>query len=232
MTKRELLQKVLHFLMKVLTVSEYENIECLPETGPVLIATNHMSRIDIPLLFDNPRRKDINGLIATKYKKYIFIVPLVWMADAIWLEREEADFEAFRISADALRKGIALGISPEGTRSTTGQLLPGKPGTILLAMRSGAPIVPVGLVGTERAIHDLLHFRRPRMKAVFGPAFTVPPLDRGDREAQMQKWTDELMCRIAVLLPESYRGAYADHPRLKELLKTGEAGPGCKKTDG
>jgi 1-acyl-sn-glycerol-3-phosphate acyltransferase len=219
MTKREFLQKAVHFLLKTLTHSEYVHAEYLPESGPVLVAINHLSRLDIPLLFDNPRRKDINGLIATKYKKFIFIVPLVWMADAIWLEREEADFEAFRVSVEALKKGIALGISPEGTRSTTGKLLPGKPGTILLAMRSGAPIVPVGLVGTDKGVSDLLHFRKPRMKAIFGPAFTIPPLDRENREAQMQKWTDELMCRIAVLLPESYWGAYADHPRLKELLK-------------
>jgi 1-acyl-sn-glycerol-3-phosphate acyltransferase len=221
MGKRQFLLSAIHFLIKNLTRTEFVGMDHIPATGGVLIATNHLSRLDIPVLFDLPCRRDINGLIATKYKKYILIAPLAWMAEAIWIDRDSADFGAFRTAIDSLKKGTALGISPEGTRSTTGELLPGKSGVVFLALRSGVPIVPVGLTGTENGVRELVHLRRPRMVATFGPAFTIPEIGRENREAEMQYWTDEVMCRIAVLLPETYRGYYKDHPRVKELLAEG-----------
>ena len=109
------------------------------------------------------------------------------------------------------------GYHPKGTRSTTGGLLPGKSGIIFLALRSGVPIVPVGITGTATGVHELVRFRKPKMKATFGPAFTIPEIGRENREEEMQRWTDEVMCRIAILLPEEYRGVYRGHPRVKEL---------------
>jgi 1-acyl-sn-glycerol-3-phosphate acyltransferase len=217
MTKRQILIDLIHFLLKHLTRTIYAGMENIPAEGGVLIATNHLSRIDIPVLFDLPRRPDITCVITTKYKKNLLIAPLAWMAGAIWIDRDIADFGAIRTALDVLKKGTCLGVSPEGTRSTTRGLLPGKSGIVFLALRSGVPIVPVGLSGTETAVHDLLRFHRPHMLATFGQAFTIPEIGRDNREAEMQRWTDEVMCRIAVLIPEQYRGVYKDHPRVKEL---------------
>jgi 1-acyl-sn-glycerol-3-phosphate acyltransferase len=76
----------------------------------------------------------------------------------------------------------------------------------------------VGISGSEQTFPKLARLQRAHIVARFGPMFTLPPLERDNREEQMKQQTDEIMCRIAALLPESYRGFYADHPRLKELL--------------
>jgi 1-acyl-sn-glycerol-3-phosphate acyltransferase len=219
MGKRKFLLNIIHFLLKTITHTTYEGLEHVPPSGGVLIATNHLSRLDIPVLFDIPARPEITCVITTKYKKNILIAPLVWWGEGIWIDRDIADFTAIRTAFDVLKKGNALGISPEGTRSTTNGLLPGKSGIIFLALRSGVPIVPVGITGTVTGVHELVRFRKPKMKATFGPAFTIPEIGRENRESEMQRWTDEVMCRIAVLLPEVHRGVYRDHPRVKELEK-------------
>ena len=87
-----------------------------------------------------------------------------------------------------------------------------------LADSSGAQIVPMVLLGAEKITASLKRLRRQRVKLRIGKPFTLPPLDEDNRAASLRANTDEVMCRIAALLPEEYRGLYADHPRLKELL--------------
>lgn len=222
--KRIQLQKLIRFLMRNLTRTQFEGAHFIPESGPVIIATNHLSRIDIPVLFINPVRQDLTALVTTKYKAYPLLKWFIMTAEGVWLDRETADFTAFRTASEKLKLGGAMGISPEGTRSKTGGLLPGKPGTVLLALKSGAPIVPVGLQGTETAVHKLTHFQKPDIIARFGPAFSIPELPRENRDEALQYWTDEILCRIAVCLPPAYRGVYADHPRVRELLAENAAG--------
>jgi 1-acyl-sn-glycerol-3-phosphate acyltransferase len=94
----------------------------------------------------------------------------------------------------------------------------GKTGVAYLADSSGAAIVPMGLVGAEQITSSLKRLRRQRVSLRIGKPFVLPPLDEDNRAASLRANTDEVMCRIAALLPESYRGMYADHPRLKQLL--------------
>jgi 1-acyl-sn-glycerol-3-phosphate acyltransferase len=120
-----------------------------------------------------------------------------------------------------MEQGGVMVIAPEGTRSTTEALQKGKPGVAFLASKSGYPVLPVALTGTEDRVvlENLMHFRRSYITGTAGELFQVEvPKGRG-REQALHKATDEIMCHIAVLLPEKYRGVYADHPRLKELLK-------------
>ena len=208
--KRNTLQLFLRFLIKYLTVSEFQGIENVPKSGGVIWAINHMSYVDTPLLFVNPIRSDITALVTTKYKEKPFVAWFTNTAEGIWINRDIADFSAIRTAAKALAQGQALAIAPEGTRSKIGQLQEGKPGTVMLAVKSGVPIVPVGITGTETALSDLAHFRRPRMTARFGKPFVIPPFEPGSRSRELKKWTHELMLRIAELLPESYRGFYKD----------------------
>ena len=113
-------------------------------------------------------------------------------------------------------------ITPEGTRSKSGNLIEAKPGGIYLAWKAGVPVLPVALTGTEDAlvVERLKHFKRLDIKVVAGPAFSLPREVKGkDRDAAMQQYTDEVMCRIAALLPQERRGVYAEHLRVKELLR-------------
>lgn len=221
--KRETLQAICRFLLTRLARVEFSGLEHLPSDGAIIVATNHMSRMDTLYLFINPARPDITALVADKYKKYPIFNWILDVGGIIWLDRSKADFGAFRLAADVLKNGVSLGIAPEGTRSTTGQLIEGKPGTALLALKAGVPIVPVGIAGSEMYFRRLLTLRRPNLRLTFGPPIHLPPLDRNNREESLQKMTDEIMCRIAILLPPQYWGFYRDHPRLKEMLANPEA---------
>jgi 1-acyl-sn-glycerol-3-phosphate acyltransferase len=187
---RDELQAWIRRLIRLLTTTRFEGVENIPPEGGVLIATNHMSRLDIPLLFVNPVRHDITALVANKYLKYPLFRWFTEVAGGVWLDRDEADFAAFRETAKLLKSGRAVGIAPEGTRSSIGELLEGKPGTVLLADRTGVPIVPVGIAGTEDAFLKIATFRRPKLIATFGPAIHFPPLERATREQQLKEYSD------------------------------------------
>ncbi len=216
--KRPTLQRIVRFLMRTLTNTQYFGLENLPKEGGVIIAINHLSYIDIPVLFVNPHRDDITALITTKYQSHPFIRWFSETAEGIWIDRDIADFTAIRKARQALAKGRALGISPEGTRSKDHQLAEGKHGTAMLALKSQVPIIPVGIQGTEFAIDRLKHLKKPQMVARVGKPFTLPPIENAEDRAEiLKRYTEEIMCRIAVLLPEKYRGFYKDHPRLAEF---------------
>jgi 1-acyl-sn-glycerol-3-phosphate acyltransferase len=217
--KRETLRKIIHYLLHTFSRVEYCGCEHLPPEGPVIVATNHMSRMDTLFLFINPARTDITALVADKYLKYPIFNLILKSGGVIWLDRDKADFGAFRKAREVLKEGVSLGIAPEGTRSRTGQLLEGKPGTAMLAASTQTPVVPVGIAGTDTFFKDLLHFRKPRVRVSFGPALHLAPLERDTREAQLNAYTEEIMCYIAALLPPRYWGYYQDHPRVEELAE-------------
>jgi 1-acyl-sn-glycerol-3-phosphate acyltransferase len=216
--KRQTLQNIIRFLLAHLTRLEFVGAENIPPQGGVIITTNHLSLVDSAVLFLTPKRPEITALVTDKYKAYPFVRWFTETGGGIWIDRTKADFSAFREALTEIKAGRALGISPEGTRSLTGGLIEGKSGTVLLAQKSGVPIVPVGITGTEDVFKKFKRLQRPHVTAHYGPAFTLPPLGRENREQQLKEQTDEIMCRIGALIPERYRGVYVDHPRLKELL--------------
>jgi 1-acyl-sn-glycerol-3-phosphate acyltransferase len=207
--KRKTLQRLVRFLIRTLTHTEFIHPENVPAEGAVILAINHMSHIDTPVLFVNPSRPDITALVTTKYQENAFVRWFTDVAEGIWIDRDIADFTAIRKASEELAKGRALGIAPEGTRSKSGEMQEGKPGTIMLALKTGAPIVPVALTGTEDALKKLMRLRRPHITATFGEPFTLPEFPPRHRSEELHRWTEILMRRIAALLPEKYRGVYS-----------------------
>ncbi|MCC6259953.1 MAG: 1-acyl-sn-glycerol-3-phosphate acyltransferase, partial [Anaerolineales bacterium] len=166
-------------------------------------------------------RDDIIMAMAEKYKNHFFFGMIGRAVDAVWLNRFEADFAALREILIRMKKGGLMVIAPEGTRSKTEALQPGKMGVAFLASKSGYPVLPVALTGTEdRAVlENLKRFRKSKIKIVAGKPFQIEIPQGKGREDAMREATDEIMCQIAAMLPEKYRGVYSDHPRLKELLQ-------------
>ena len=216
--KRETLQKLVDIIFHLIADIRFVGAENIPAKGGILLATNHMSRMDTPLLFLNPTRPDITALVTDKYKEYPFFRWFTNTSGGIWIDRTRADFTAFRQATEVLKAGTALGIAPEGTRSEAGALLEAKAGTALLAVRTGTPVVPVAIEGSEVAIARWKHLRRPRLIVHFGRPIPPPELPREDREAVLLRYMDEIMCQMAAMLPPRYHGFYAGHPRLKEIL--------------
>jgi 1-acyl-sn-glycerol-3-phosphate acyltransferase len=159
-------------------------------------------------------------MVAEKYRAYWIWRWLVRKLDVLWLDRHNPDFRALREVQRRLKKGMIAAIAPEGTRSPTAQMQPGKPGVAYLAAKTRVPIIPMAITGTEDkdVYWRLRHFRRLDITIRVGEPFEVPPLPRQNRDEFLQHHTDEIMCRIAALLPPKYRGVYADHPRLQALL--------------
>ena len=223
MLGRNLLLGIIGGLFKLLTHVEALGVDNIPEHGGCIIAVNHMSRIDAPLVLMQIKRKDISGLVADKYKKNLFFRMIVRSIDGIWINREEADFHALREAISYLKKGGMLGIAPEGTRSTVSNLLNAKMGVAYLADKAGVPVLPVAISGTEDALKKVFSFKRPHIRVEYGELLYFAPVDRQNRDETLRRNTDEIMCQIAAMLPPEYRGEYARHPRLLEILQSKNA---------
>ena len=215
---RALIRSIIRLLFRLLSRLDVLGLENIPPTGPGILAANHLGRLDSPLIFSLVERANITSLVADKYQNNFLLRPLVNAVHGIWINREQADFHALRRALEYIEGGGMLGIAPEGTRSRTGALMPAKTGVAYLAGRADVQVVPAGIWGTETAMAQLYRLRRPLIHIRFGKPFRLPPLEHGDRSAGLQKNTDEIMCQIAALLPPAYRGVYAEHPKLRELL--------------
>lgn len=213
---RWLIRRLIDLIARVQIIG-YEN---LPATGAYVIATNHLGMLDATMLFYSIDRWDVFIPTAEKWEEIPFLRWLGRYLNFVFIDRFNPDIKALRKMITLMEQGNILVIAPEGTRSRVGSMQEGKPGASYLAARLRRPIVPVGLAGTEDegVLDNLKHLRRSRITLTAGKAFTLPPLPAQDRDAALKQDTEEIMCRIAALIPPNYRGVYADHPRLKELL--------------
>jgi 1-acyl-sn-glycerol-3-phosphate acyltransferase len=200
-----------------------EGIEHIPRTGPVILAVNHISNLDGVVtgafITDALKRRRIHWL----GKREMFDWPVLgWMAahgGVHPVDRAAADVEAFRLAVRILEAGHVLLVFPEGTRSPTGELQEAKDGVAMLALRTGAQIVPIGLNNTDavwkkgRKVPSPIPRRIVTMRV--GEPFRldeVVPADV-DRRTAKALATRTIMGRIAELLDPRHRGVYADAVR-------------------
>jgi 1-acyl-sn-glycerol-3-phosphate acyltransferase len=211
--------RVILRLIARLTVYGLENVPS--DTTSFVGVANHIGRLDPAFVFYMLHRKDVIMLVAEKYKQQAWSRLLAQAVDAIFVDRYNADLNAMREVLRRIKNGGVVVIAPESTRSPTGSLIQGWDGASYIAAKSGLPILPVGVTGSgdKEVVDRLKHFRRLDVVAHVGPTFTLPPLEHKNRDEQLARYTEEIMCRIAVELPESHRGIYADHSRLVELLE-------------
>ena len=202
----------------MLTERDVEGLENLPPHGPYILTINHLSYFDAPLMYGLVGGEHLTGWAANKYHRHPLFGPILRLGGGIFIRRGEVDRGALASAVEWLKQGKVFAMSPEGTRSKTGALARAKTGAAYLAHQVNVPIVPAGISGSEKLGQTLLRLRRARLVVRFGKLFRLPPLQEGDRVAGLRKHTDEIMCRIATLLPPAYRGFYAEHPRLKLLL--------------
>jgi 1-acyl-sn-glycerol-3-phosphate acyltransferase len=193
---------VLLFLLSRWEVRGKENV---PREGPVLVVANHMTNLDPPLLSISLGRYAMfmakEGLFRSRLSSY-FIRGLG--AFPVYPDRMQR--EALLAAEEVLNHGYALCIFPEGMRSRTHQLRQAFPGSATIAMRTGVPVLPVAITGTE-TVKGSVWLRRPRLTVTFGRPFHLPPSGgNGNRN----DYAEYIMERIAELLPPQYRGVYAN----------------------
>lgn len=184
---------------------EVRGRENVPESGPYILAANHVSWKDPPVV-SIALEVPIRWMAKVEVFDYPVIGFLLRGIGNFAIRRGESDRRAMQLAMQVLDKGLPLGVFPEGHRSETGALLRGKPGISLLADRTGALIVPCGIDGTRTA--GLRPIRRTEVRLAFGRPFRISDLPvevRRDRQAS----ADTIMLRIAELLPPHMRGEYA-----------------------
>lgn len=210
---------LIRLLFKIIAHVDVKGYENLPKQGSFVIATNHLGIVDVPLAYYALDYWDMFVLIADKWQQVGLFRWVGKYFNFIFIDRDNADVKALRKVISLMEQDNILVIAPEGTRSRVGSLIEAKPGVSYLATKLNRPIVPVAITGSEdKALFgNLKRLRRGHITLTAGPAFTLPPLPRENRDEVLKNYTDEIMCRIAALLPEKYRGVYADHPRLLEL---------------
>jgi 1-acyl-sn-glycerol-3-phosphate acyltransferase len=195
-----------------------EGLENLPprESGGMVIAMNHIHWLDIfavgvllPFdyrltwlgkseLFQNP--------LASWYFRNMQVVPV---------QRGKRDLAALQTSIELLKDGAVMLIFPEGHRSKTGMLQQGRNGAIRIAARSGVPIVPAAIIGTQHKLSGTL--KRKQVVLRIGTPYTIEPAANGKIPSDMMtELTNEMMQRIAAMLPPEYHGYYRNEAAMQE----------------
>ena len=191
-------------------------LEKIPEKGPLIVYSNHTGRVEVPIMFSHLLPRPVTGFAKIETWDGWFLRWIFDLWGAIPIRRGEADMVAMRMAFEALDHGYILGIAPEGTRSHTKSLLRAHPGVVSLALHSGAPLIPLAHWGGENFLPNLKQLKRTNFHIRVGEPFKLD--SRGDRVTKevRQAMVDEMMYRLAALLPERYRGEYAQVGRASE----------------
>lgn len=198
------------FVARLLWRARVEGIEHVPRSGPFILVCNHCSNLD-PLMMGWASGNQVGRVVHFMAKIEMRGWPIIgWLATqsgVYFVRRGERDRAAQQFSLSALAAGRPIAIFPEGTRSRNGHLREGKPGAALIAMRSGAPILPAAISGTHRIFPGHARWPRPsRVRIRYGPPFNLhhQPAGRIDREA-LAAGTERIMAAIEALLPAEQR---------------------------
>ena len=207
----------INFLIRV-----YTRITCridapdlhkFPMHGPLIAIANHTGQIEVPLIFAHLQPRKLSGWAKAESwdNKFLNWVFGVW--GIIPVRRGEADMHALKEALRALQKGLIFGIAPEGTRNYNGVLRRALPGTVIIALHSGAPIIPIAHWGGEVYLKNLKRFKRTDFHIRIGEPFRINVEGVKVTGEMRQQIVDEMMYELAKLLPEEYRGEYSDMSR-------------------
>lgn len=198
---------LISLLLFLLTRCQVRGRENVPAQGPLLIAANHINLTDPPVLGASISRK---VMFMAKEELFRSRLSGYFMRNfgAFPIRRGQVDRVALRRAEQLLAQGWALGMFPEGGRSKSDQLQAALPGSALIALRSGVPVLPVGIAGTEKIKGLGWLFRRPRITVNIGRPFSPPQVNGRLTKAELTDFTDSIMEHIAELLPTEYRGKY------------------------
>jgi 1-acyl-sn-glycerol-3-phosphate acyltransferase len=196
-------------LTRLLCRIEDQSLKFIPEKGPLILVCNHINAIEVPVVFPRLHPRSVTGFAKSETWDNPILGPIFDLWDVIPIHRGQADTTAMKQGLKMLAEGRILVITPEGTRSGDGRLQQGHPGVATLALRSGAPILPMVYYGNEAFYQNMRRLRRTDFRIRVGAQFRVEfqGIITNDIRRQI---TDEIMYQLALLLPPINRGYYSD----------------------
>ena len=200
----QLIRGVVRLIVAIMLDVRLIGRQNVPKTGPLIIASNHLSWADIPLIPAFLKRK-----VVYMAKEETFQGKMGWLVrflGAFPVKRGEADRQSLRAAEEQLKAGRILIIFPEGTRSKIHRLGQAHAGLGMIALRSGAPVLPVAIYGSEKAFKKF----RPRIIITFGEPMFLKPKGKKITREDIDQSTEQVMLRISSMLPPEYRGVYAE----------------------
>jgi len=200
---------IVGMLLLLLTRCQVRGRDNVPSQGPLIVVANHLNLFDPPLVGSILSRRAVFMAKEELFRSRI-VGYIMGGLSAFPVSKGRLDRRALRRAVQVLADGQALVIFPEGMRSRGRRLKPAFPGAALIALRSGAPIIPIGITGTEKMKGLSWLWRRPEITVNIGKSFTLPPINGKLTKAELTKPTDVIMVRIAELIPPKYRGHYAN----------------------
>ncbi len=196
------------WLLGIVGGGRIEGLEYVPREGPFILVANHRSLADPPILgwaVGHQVDRVVHFMAKQEMRSWPVLGWLAARTGVVFVRRGEADRAAQRAALGLLAAGKPIAVFPEGTRSRDGRLGPIRPGAALLAMRSGAQLLPVGITGTQRLFPG--HSRMPHRTRVLvriGPTFTLDHVREGRIPRELlSEGSDRIMREIAELLEDT-----------------------------
>lgn len=199
---------LLRFLLTVIVRWKVVGRENVPARGAVIIVSNHLNNADPPILGAAIAKRRVRFMAKIELFKMPFGA-IIKLWDAFPVRRFDADLGALLTAERILKKGGVIGMFPEGTRSRTGYIGEPHPGTAVIALRSGATVLPCAITGTEGLRNPLILLRRPRFTIRIGEPIRLEPVKRPTEE-QVSELTTRIFDAIKSQLPPQYLPPYTE----------------------
>lgn len=207
------LNAVLWGLLHTFINIDAEELKKIPANGPALLFMNHINFLEGPIVYTHLQHlhpRALTGFAKIEFWDNLITGFLFNTWDAIPLKRGEADLSAIKEAVARIKAGQVFAMAPEGTRSRSGHLQRAHPGIAMLGYMSEAPIIPMACFGHENYTNDFKRLHRPKFRIRIGQPFRLAAGAKKFKGAVRQQMADEMMYRLATMLPERYRGEYAD----------------------
>jgi len=204
----ELVSHVVKFGTKILCRIDAPDIQKVPARGPLIVVSNHTGQIEVAVFFGQLHPRPMTAWGKAEAWDSAFFRWLFNLWGVVPVRRGEGDIQALRAAVKALDNGYIFGVAPEGTRNRTGRLKRAHPGVVTLAVHSGAPLLTVAHWGGESLLKNLARFKRTDFHIRVGQPYRLKTDGVKMTRERRQQIADEMMSRVAELLPREYRGEY------------------------
>lgn len=208
---RRVLDQFFYYLTEMICDVDARSLARVPTRGPLILVCNHVNVLELPVLVSRLSPRPISGFFAAYRLESSWMKCLLSTYGGIPIRRGIPDIQALEQAVQRIRAGYIFALAPEGTRSANGVLGKGRAGVVLLALETGAPILPVVHHGDANWQENLRGLKRTPFRVEVGETFRLKPGPGTIMRTLRNEMLDEIMIQMAALLPEPLRGEYAAH---------------------